>query len=199
MEEHFKINEKTVEIGKRFGRLLVISKSELIVYRRKTGKKAKNQYWLCECDCGTVKDIFESSLRNKKTRSCGCFKIERNLNKAFPNDESAKHKLYCFYRFGAKKRNYEFLLTKEEFVNLIEQNCHYCNEIPLQKMKPSRSDNRHYFYNGIDRVDNTKGYTIENSVPCCGSCNIAKRSLTKPQFITLITKIYNNLVGSQCQ
>jgi hypothetical protein len=31
-----------------------------------------------------------------------------------------------------------------------------------------------YTYNGIDRVDNSKGYTPENTVPCCKICNKIK-------------------------
>jgi len=35
---------------------------------------------------------------------------------------------------------------------------------------------------GVDRVDNTKGYTKENCVPCCKICNRLKSDLTKEEF-----------------
>ena len=57
-------------IGKRFGRLTVISKADK--------KKSTNAYWICLCDCGNVTDpIFGSSLTLGRTRSCGCFHRER--------------------------------------------------------------------------------------------------------------------------
>ncbi len=47
-----------------------------------------------------------------------------------------------------------------------------------------------YAHNGVDRLDNAKGYTLENSVPCCKHCNIAKRSMTVDEFKQWISKVY---------
>lgn len=33
--------------------------------------------WLCECDCGTIKEICIADLRNKGTKSCGCLSREK--------------------------------------------------------------------------------------------------------------------------
>lgn len=38
--------------------------------------------------------------------------------------------------------------------------------------------------NGIDRVDSSKGYTVENSVACCKYCNTAKNTMTESEFYT---------------
>ena len=51
------------------------------------GKKAKNAtYWLCQCSCGTIKDVNSNSLRNGKSLSCGCLQkkkvIETNKSRA---------------------------------------------------------------------------------------------------------------------
>lgn len=51
-------------IGTRFGRLVVLSPTE-----RTTRWVAR---WLCRCDCGNEKIVIGLSLRNGKTRSCGC-------------------------------------------------------------------------------------------------------------------------------
>lgn len=50
-----------------------------------------------------------------------------------------------------------------------------------------------YWYNGVDRVDNTKGYTLENCVTCCAEANYAKRALSYADFIKLCEDI------TQCQ
>lgn len=50
--------------GKKFGRLLVLSRAGRTVGRLAT-------YW-CKCDCGTEKVISGDSLRRGSTRSCGC-------------------------------------------------------------------------------------------------------------------------------
>ncbi len=56
-------------VGKRFGRLSVISKSEK---RNPTG----SIYWECRCDCGTLLLVDGRSLRGGLQRSCGCLQRE---------------------------------------------------------------------------------------------------------------------------
>lgn len=50
--------------GKKFGRLTVI--------KRMPNNKFGIVYWLCECECGGQTIARGSSLRDGKTRSCGC-------------------------------------------------------------------------------------------------------------------------------
>ncbi len=83
---------------------------------------------------------------------------------------------YGRYKFGAKRRGFEFSLTVEQFSLIISQNCSYCGS------KESI---------GIDRVDNNVGYSIENSVPCCTMCNMMKKNLPVEIFIEHCNKINN--------
>ena len=55
-------------IGKRFGRLVVLSEAE----RNKCGSRR----WLCQCDCGEQKAITGNNLSTNQTTSCGCFQRE---------------------------------------------------------------------------------------------------------------------------
>ncbi len=57
--------------GRRFGRLLAISRAE--------SDKNGNSKWLCRCDCGAEKLVMSQSLRSGKTVSCGCFNREINV------------------------------------------------------------------------------------------------------------------------
>jgi hypothetical protein len=50
----------------RFGRLLVL----------KPIAHPTHSHWQCRCDCGTIKNIRTQLLRNGKTQSCGCLRIE---------------------------------------------------------------------------------------------------------------------------
>ena len=49
--------------------------------------------------------------------------------------------------------------------------------------------------NGIDRIDSSKGYTVENSVACCKYCNTAKNTMSVDEFLKWIGRVYefNNL------
>ncbi len=53
-------------MGKRFGRLLCLSKASA---RGRT-------VWLCRCDCGNKKPVVQHSLTSGATRSCGCLRRE---------------------------------------------------------------------------------------------------------------------------
>lgn len=54
--------------GKRFGKLVVLSKGES---RRTSGGQFKAT-WICKCDCGNTTTVDAEKLRNGRTRSCGC-------------------------------------------------------------------------------------------------------------------------------
>lgn len=33
--------------------------------------------WICECECGTIKSIAGNELRGNRSKSCGCYQIEK--------------------------------------------------------------------------------------------------------------------------
>lgn len=110
------------------------------------------------------------------------------------------------YRGRALSKGREYLLTREQFRTLVTSNCSWCNEKPPLKNKyfklsgekmPSYSNTNDDWaakqwvpLNGIDRRDNTKGYTLENSVSCCESCNEMKSCYPENYFMDHINKIY---------
>lgn len=98
---------------------------------------------------------------------------------------------YAEYRRGARVRNLSFELTIDDFKKIVIQNCFYCGEIP-------RSAKRNFqtFWvpmNGIDRVDNNRGYRLDNVVPCCTICNTLKKTMSMTDFLNHIAKISNKL------
>jgi hypothetical protein len=71
------------------------------------------------------------------------------------------------FKKATKRRVAEefFNLSKEEFWGLKSQPCFYCN-----KWFPE--------YMSIDRVDNEKGYFLDNCVSACSKCNQNKGAVT---------------------
>jgi len=51
------------ETGNRYGRLVVIE----------IAKRQPRLHWRCQCDCGNIAIARSDSLRNGKTKSCGCY------------------------------------------------------------------------------------------------------------------------------
>jgi len=163
------------------------------VEKRKSGIKKVRwlSYWLYRCECGKEKIIEKRSVDINKTLSCGCLH-KKNISK-LPSGESSFNRLFGSYELScAKKRNFEFSLTREEFRSLVVSNCHYCNEPPLRITK-IKNTNGDFIYNGIDRLDNLLGYTVLNCVSCCRTCNIAKLDMTEELFYSWISKVYLNL------
>jgi hypothetical protein len=83
---------------------------------------------------------------------------------------------YSTYKSMAKKRNLLFDLSFEEFKNLIVQNCFYCGSMPNN-------------FNGLDRIDSSKGYFLDNVTPSCKNCNLGKQSLSQQEFLLLVGRI----------
>ncbi len=64
-------------IGRRFGRLKVISLSHYAEYRKGKNGTQKSQIWLCRCDCGNETKVGRSDLTQGRIKSCGCLKAEK--------------------------------------------------------------------------------------------------------------------------
>lgn len=103
-----------------------------------------------------------------------------------------------YYKRGAAVRNLQFELDENYFYELIIKHCVYCNDvgrnvIPQKYFKEQSKSS--FSYTGIDRVDSSKGYTKENSVPCCSICNRAKSNMSEYEFkqwIERLTKFNHN-------
>ena len=170
-------------VGQKFGRLTVISRAEN--YRIPHGEELTQ--WLCECDCDKKRiAILARSLKSGQTKSCGCLKLELSR---IEFGEAAFNNLYDTYTKGARDRNFDFELTKSEFRILTQQDCYYCGLEPIQ-IKKGKNHNGNYLYNGLDRLDNSIGYYLDNIVPCCGRCNKMKSILGKEEFLDWVVRIY---------
>lgn len=78
-------------IGKRFGKLTVISKSE---------ERAKNGTikYICQCDCGNTSIIRGDHLRSGETLSCGCLIKKYGITKYTKEGQSTiNQRLYSIY------------------------------------------------------------------------------------------------------
>ena len=174
--------------NQKFGRLLVI-KQKGYFKDPKTGKNRRKK-WLCKCDCGKETLVATSKLRNGHTKSCGCIRLEKIT---IPFGKAGRNAKYASYRNNALKKQLNFDLTIEQFENLTQNNCYYCNSKP-SCIKQNKYSNGPFIYNGIDRVDNKKGYTVDNCVTCCKFCNKSKSDLTQEEFLNKITSIYNYFI-----
>lgn len=153
------------------------------------------QRWLMRCACGTEKVVEWRNYRSGRSLSCGCYRREvasalAGTYNAKPPGESARNHLILVYKRGAEKRGYSYDLTVEEFTELTSSPCHYCGALPSTIIDRSKyGTNGTYVYNGIDRKNPNLGYTPDNCVTACKTCNYAKRSLSYVDFIKWIDSV----------
>lgn len=145
--------------------------------------------WRCKCACGKIVEVVGFHLRNGNTKSCG----SRECNpRSLPLGEASFNTMYAQYKDGAKKRGYEFKLSRVEFNYIVQQDCAYCGEPPNHPWHAgSLLFNGVYLSNGIDRINNNIGYIPSNCTSCCKVCNKMKYTLTKEEFISHCRKVTN--------
>lgn len=177
-------------IGKRLGMLEIVS----VIDKKASLSKI---VYSALCDCGKKTTISRKAFLNAKKHSCGCKGIDAQ-------EIIIKYKMNQ-YKHGAHSRGLVFNLQYEDFKKLILDKCYYCGSSPktvdLKKMEwiADFRKNKNTVSNGIDRVNNELGYTIENVVSCCTECNTKKMSVT-PEMAKKILDFINkkNLNNMVC-
>lgn len=153
-----------------------------------------NRHWVkAQClQCGNivVKPIhYFNSPAHEGSKSCPNCRHETHIrlshenamkrHKASTEEEYAQmtkiRAKFSEYKQGAKARDIEYHLSLDESKKLFLSNCAYCGQ-PLSF--------------GIDRIDSTKHYTTDNTVPCCAMCNRMKNAYSKEVFLNKIKEIY---------
>jgi len=168
-------------INKKFNRLTVLE----FVGIQSDGHR--ESLWKCRCDCGKEIVTTGNSLTSGNTKSCGCYHKDRTRELFSSSIEDLTvSRVLCDYRKSAHIKGHLFELSREHIASLVNEDCYYCGAKPSNKL---RQHNRVITYQGIDRLDNTKGYTPDNVVPCCIRCNKMKKALSHDVFVLHILKI----------
>lgn len=91
------MNKNPVQVspGQKYGRLKILCEAP-----RKNGKK----YWLCRCDCGSLKYVPNTTIQNGRAKSCGCLSIEMTKERSIVHGCS-NNRLYNVWR-DMKQRCY---------------------------------------------------------------------------------------------
>jgi hypothetical protein len=93
---------------------------------------------------------------------------QQQFNNARNNSIQCQYKVYMGV---AKRKNLAFEITPEDYETTVKMVCYYCHETNEKG------------FNGLDRINQRLGYTIENCVSCCSQCNYMKGSMSKLAYI----------------
>lgn len=169
----------------------------------RSGGAGKGMYWLAQCDCGTTREVRASEASLGYVKTCGkCsyhlalvqgagakggHKFSQNHGKNRGLREQERR-----YIYSAMKRSIPWHLTPREFEQIVKQPCTYCQAEPREykaRLKKGKGRQVSALMNGIDRIDSSKGYTLDNCIACCTMCNRMKLDLPIADFIKQCTKI----------
>jgi len=180
------MNPRKNEIGNKYGKLTVIRQGNIT--------KSGMVKWVCDCDCGNITEVVGYSLRKGITTSCGCNMGRKEEFKG----SSVFKKTYHVLKRVSKTHKELLELNFEEWLILIKEDCYYCGLPPYNEhfayskkrySKGVKNDNSEIF-NGVDRIDSSKGYIKGNIVSCCNMCNRMKSDFNQSEFLKQIKLIY---------
>lgn len=177
-----------INIGDKYSKLEVIGKMLVPSFEHYL-----QTYYICKCDCGSLVKVTGSRLVNNQKKSCGCIRDNFSNARIKPFEGNAtRNAVVRAYKSAAKKRLLKFSLTDIDLNDLFSGNCFYCGDAPWRTAHYKDTANS-FTYNGIDRIDNSIGYTPENTVSCCSICNKAKLNNTAESFLTQVENIFNRI------
>lgn len=194
-------------IGRKFGKLTVVS----VVSKDNNG----NRKYLCQCDCGQIKQVCSSHLLNKNrgTKSCGCL---RSKFQDITNKKYGKLFVVKFIRFKSKNKcsMWECLCDCGKTIivygsNLRRNNstCCGCSKLKDVKYKLPGFQNRSYVLQSYKRhckelnrewsLTNTQAFNLfQSNCYYCGIQPSQTRTTSKkgfPYIYNGIDRVDNNL------
>lgn len=172
-------------IGEKFGDWEVISE-----------KVEKYKRWYkfhVRCKCGTEKFILGNTLRRGRStccRNCGTdkhYKGVGNLSSTF----------FSRVLEGARKRNIEVSVTKEQILELLQKQEYKCalSGLPLIMSKSFSKDRTNSLSSttaSLDRIDSSKGYVLDNIQWIHKHINKMKNNFDESYFINICKLIARN-------
>jgi hypothetical protein len=171
--------------GRTFGR--VTAKYPIRLKRR--------VYWICVCSCGKELRTGINSLKRGNTKSCGCWKIEKTIQRN-KNNRKGCGDLYGHHisniKFNARLRNLEYNLTDEYLWNLFLQQERKCK---LSGVELGFGSHGFKTTASLDRIDPFKGYVEGNVQWVHKDINRMRLEKTVDEFLEICRKVvtYNEL------
>lgn len=139
---------------------------------------------------GDRKEYFKKYVRKEENKEKNAARMRETYATEEGREYDREKSRYPRSRFtrgkrAAKRRKLAWTIEYDDYLTLVVQPCYHCNR--------SIADETGC---GLDRIDNTLGYTLDNVKPCCKTCNrIRSRSMDAEEFKRQ-TKLNNRWNGS---
>lgn len=150
-------------IGKRYGRLTIISLEKVTDRMVKGNKHGNSYYYSCLCDCGNYCIANYSALASGNKKSCGCL-VRETVGNNFKTHGLSSRKS-PEYRAYIAMRDRCYCKSSNSYIGYGDSGIKVCNRwmgvdgypnfLKDMGKKPTPK-------HSLDRIDNSKGYSPEN-------------------------------------
>jgi hypothetical protein len=174
-----------------------------MLHPTRSGGGGVGMFWMAQCDCGARKEVRASEVKLGYIKTCGKCEYHSHLLKEAAaksginkDPKRPLREAYARYANDAFNRGLEWKLTPAQFEEIIVQNCSYCQATPREhyrKARKGKGQGLKIIRNGIDRIDNQIGYTLDNCTACCQTCNRMKGTMHVLDFAKQIVKMSETL------
>lgn len=145
--------------------------------------KQNRAVWLCLCDCGNTVELDTHKIKRNSSTSCGCIAKRKSIDRIIKV-------AYKDHVKGARDRKFGAFLTKAEYIEIALKPCVYCGDFSLRK-NPDTGDILKF--NSVDRINNEKFYSLENTQSTCFICQRMKSDMSDHDFVHHIAKFQRKL------
>lgn len=105
--------------------------------------------------------------------------------------DSLKYRYLWFLKFAYKRRaiirGIDFTLSDDQFIELVTSPCYYCGTSHLSETRVVHKVKVNMLT--VDRIDSSKGYTLDNCVAACKQCNFMKLDYSVDEWFAKMKQI----------
>ncbi len=162
----------------------------------------REQYWNVKCVCGSLNKVSRTNLFRGSTTKCKkCMELgtRGSKNSQWKGGNFISQSFLQSYKTSAKDRKINFLLKATEVEDLFykqDGKCKYSGkELTFSDVQSGPNFDRVKNQTAsLDRIDSSKGYTLDNVQFVHKTVNTMKWDFTEEKFLSLIKKIYKHSV-----
>jgi len=177
--------------GKKFGKWTVL--------RRTESSRSGHTRFECICECGNVKNVLSTHLIRGNSNHCGCYVLRGPEHPQWKGHGEISADFWDSIKRGADGRKgrrtaVSFDITIQQAWDLFEAQSRRCALTGLALVMGQRHN--HLRTASLDRIDNSKGYTIDNVQWLHKDINRMKGTFDEKYFIDMCCKVAN---GGACE
>ena len=143
--------------------------------------------WNCKCECGREKMLNASAIKANLTTSCGC-----NKQKSRKGVGLVSGAFWRKLERSALSRDMEFTITIQEVWDIFLKQSKKCALSGVDLVMYTNNDRCRMQTASPDRIDSSKGYTVDNFQWVHKRVNRLKNILSTDELLFWTKKIHNH-------